>query len=187
MRQLLEDNTETPHKGNQAPSKTALKRFGKKMAVGVCVSVMVLVACSSNEPIKSPPKIFSMDKEKRDHVSFMGRWRATAHAGLIMIPRINSVSVRCSKSEMSCRETLAQLFTPAEDKNVGHFLSAVDLVYPVVEWSDTLIRAEIKAPVADIELRISLADETAERSFRETRSRGVDTADPKISRHWTLE
>jgi hypothetical protein len=41
--------------------------------------------------------------------------------------------------------------------------------------------------VADLELRLSLSDLSVERSFRETKARGDDTADPKNAGHWVLE
>jgi len=89
---------------------------------------------------------------------------------------------------MTCTETIALLFGPDDKTPDGVsrlFLQTND--YKVIEWSSTTIVARENAPVADIELRISLADRSAERSSRETKARGSETANPGISRHWVLE
>ena len=156
--------------------------------IGALICCLVLLSCSRIDSIRSPQKTFRIDKVDGTYAYLTGRWRATFQPELVMmIPKVNTVSIECNNREMACTEILAILFTSAEDKIVGNVLTTMKNNYQIVEWSDSLIRAEIKAPVADIELRIALVDKSAERSFRETKARGSDTADPTISRHWVLE
>ena len=57
------------------------------------------------------------------------------------------------------------------------FLRLASTDFKFIEWSSARIIARDEAHVADIELRISLSDRAAERSFRETKARASETAD----------
>jgi hypothetical protein len=139
-------------------------------AIGGCISGHV--------EMEPPAKWFVIDDASLS-VSFHGQWRATAQAGVVMTWAANTVEVKCERVSAQCEEALALLYTRQD-------LDVVRLTYRVSEWTDSLIRAKSAGAVGDFELRISLADKVAERSFRETKARGSETADPSIVRNWVL-
>jgi hypothetical protein len=59
--------------------------------------------------------------------------------------------------------------------------------FRVLEWSQTKIVARAEPRVADIDIRISLIDHSAERTSRETEVRGAIGADPLSIEQWILE
>jgi hypothetical protein len=59
--------------------------------------------------------------------------------------------------------------------------------YQIIDWTNDIINAKREAPVADIQITISLKDNFAEKSFRETKARGSDTANPNVYGKWILE
>jgi len=97
----------------------------------------------------------------------------------------NTVSVMCGRDTAQCEEIIAVMYA-ADDKVPRPSLDIVRLTYSVLEWTDQVVRAHSPAPIGDFEMRISIADQTAERSFRETKGRGSTTADPMIVRNWVL-
>lgn len=150
--------------------------------------LLVAASCSRSEAVRSPSKRVDIRDQSGFHVTLEGRWRATTQPGFAVIPRVNTTSGSCSKKSMTCTEMIALLFRPEDKTPDGvRLLFLQTNNYEVIEWSSTTILAREKAPVADVELRISLGDRSAERSSRETKARGSETADPNISRHWVLE
>jgi hypothetical protein len=71
--------------------------------------------------------------------------------------------------------------------NLSGRLSVIMFEHQILEWSDTVVRTQAQPPAADIEIHISLVDRFAERSQRETSTRGALLADPSRVQHWTLE
>jgi hypothetical protein len=59
--------------------------------------------------------------------------------------------------------------------------------FRVIEWTATTIIAQAELRAADIHLRISLADESAERTSRETAARGAQGANPANVTKWVLQ
>ena len=47
--------------------------------------------------------------------------------------------------------------------------------------------AKQETPLADIDLRISVKDGAAEKTYRETKARGAANADPKVVHAWVLQ
>jgi hypothetical protein len=140
--------------------------------------------CMRHVEMDPPPKWFLIDAASSS-VSFHGQWRPTAQAGILMNWAANTVEVTCDHASMQCEEVLALLYAPG-----GPFprrsLDLVRLTYRVSEWTDSIIRADSASPAGDFELRISLTDKVAERSFRETKGRGSENADPSIVRNWVF-
>jgi hypothetical protein len=129
-----------------------------------------------------------VDKETKSMVSFEGRWKAISQQKIEMLPPINTVVGHCNKKTLTCSETLALYYRPDDRTPSGDpYLYPQTHDYRVIEWTSTRIIAREEAPVADIEIRISLVDKSIERSAKETTARGSMTADPNISRHWILE
>jgi hypothetical protein len=123
-------------------------------------------------------------------VRFEGRWRTVSNSGseTAGIPRLNTAEGLCIRATMSCSENIAKLYNPSEwPGRPNGFLRVANTEFKVIEWSPARVVARYEAPVADIELRISLMDHSVERSFRETKARGSESANSKIARHWVLE
>jgi hypothetical protein len=59
--------------------------------------------------------------------------------------------------------------------------------FRVIEWTATTITARAEPRAADIDFRISLADESAERTSRETSARGAQSPDPTNVAQWVLQ
>jgi hypothetical protein len=59
--------------------------------------------------------------------------------------------------------------------------------FHVVDWSHDVIVARAESRAADIDLRISLVDRTAERTSRETAARGASQAKAEELHVWRLE
>ena len=59
--------------------------------------------------------------------------------------------------------------------------------FRVIEWTGTTIAARAEPRAADIDLRISLTNRTAERSSRETAARGAQGGNPQNVTQWVLQ
>jgi len=59
--------------------------------------------------------------------------------------------------------------------------------FRVLEWPQNSIVARAQPRAADVDLRISLVDKTAERTSRETAARGAKGANPTGVHLWRLE
>ncbi len=152
--------------------------------VFVFVLIAVLGGCKGHVEIDPPAKWFLIH-EAPPSVSFHGQWRPTAQAGVVMNWAANTVEVTCNYAAAQCEEVLALLYTPG-GPFMRHGLVLVRFTYRVSEWTDSIIRADSASSVGDFELRISLVDKVAERSFRETTARGSESADPSIARNWVF-
>lgn len=158
------------------------------MAICRMALAVVLAAvggCAGQVQVDPPTMSFHIE-EASSSVSFHGQWRPTVKAGSLMNWAANAVSVRCDRDSARCEEIIAVLYGP-DERFPRHNLDLVTLTYTVSEWTDSIIRASSAAPVGDFELRISMADKVAERSFRETKGRGAEGADPCIVRNWVLD
>ncbi len=106
------------------------------------------------------------------------------------MPRLNSVRVECDRTARVCNEYVAKLIQKTDDP-----ISAVERPYlflmkeqfRVIEWTGTTITARAEARAADIDLRVSLTDRTAERTSRETALRGAQGANPENVSQWVLQ
>jgi len=146
---------------------------------------LVAISCSQPDEIRSPLRKVNVEDS---YVTFEGRWRSIAQTGSIKLPRLNTVSGICDRETRTCQENIARLYGKGEWlANSPGYLSVTNLEFRVIEWSSARIVARYEAPVADFELRVSLPDRSVERSFRETKARGSETADSKIAGHWVLE
>lgn len=168
-----------------------MKRNRKRLfpvLVFAALSAPILFAgCGSNPNVSTPEK--SIEKSELG-VFVEGRWKEkSGHSANKIIPRINFTNIDCNKESMRCKETEALLWSPNENKlHPGSLLYTQSFDYIITEWtSEDVIKAERRPPVADIEIKISLKDNFAEKSFRETKSRGAETADANVYGHWVLD
>jgi hypothetical protein len=89
---------------------------------------------------------------------------------------------------MMCKEVESFVFTPKEQPILKkNLLYNEEFTYQIIDLTNDIIKAKRSAPVADIEIIISLKDNFAEKSFRETKARGSETANPDIYGKWVLE
>jgi hypothetical protein len=142
-------------------------------------------ACSEADKISSPPRDIRLID---NYVFVQGRWKKTTKTNYHKLSRINSTYITCDKKSMTCKESTAVLITPEDEPELKlRTLYVVDHTYRIIDWSDDIINAKSEGLVADFAIRISLKDKFAERSFRETKARGSETADPNVYEHWILE
>lgn len=165
-------------------------------AVLPLLALLSMTACSRREPpAVASNKSAALPIELRtksittlgDYVVINGHWKQIAgpKAG---VAKLNSIYLECSKTKRVCEETRAEIWTSDEWKTDRLTLEIQPSeVFPILSWSNGTIVARREAPVADIDLKISTTDQTAERSFRETRARGSETADPNVWRQYVLE
>ena len=149
---------------------------GSKLGLAlILLSCLILGSCTAqSQEITSPLR--SVNVVAEGYVFAGGRWTQTAGTDDdSLISGTNTVRIVCNHIEERCSETIAYINT----EGVSTILDILSFDYGVIEWSDDFIRAVYHAPVADIELRIDLNEESAERHFRETGATGV-------LRFWTL-
>jgi hypothetical protein len=100
-----------------------------------------------------------------------GRWRLQGRRNPdFSLARLNSSYILCSRDAMMCDETVAELRTPDDGERLGinsGELLATCHTYRVTEWTDSVLVAISRKPVADLVIRIDLKEESAERLFRE--------------------
>lgn len=149
--------------------------------------LLILSGCSDVDSIESPRKIFNI--LNNGNLYLEGRWeQAASTATERIIPKDNAIAIFCDRRSGVCIENEA-LFTLKEKVSFvqAPLLHTEQYSYVITEWSDTTIKAERKTPAADVEIKISLADKSAEKGWRETAARGNDTANPYKAASWALK
>jgi len=158
-----------------------------KIVIAIIFNFLLGLMCASSEAdeISSPPKDI---RSFGNYVSIQGRWKKTTKTNYHKLSRINSTYITCDKKSMTCKENTAVLVTPEDEPDFKlRSLYIVDVTYRIINWSSDIINAKYEGLVADFEIRISIKDNYAERSFRETKARGSETADPNVYERWILE
>jgi len=123
-----------------------------------------------------------------NQVVVKGRWKRINGTVKLNKPPIINTTITCDKLTMTCREIIAGVVTPEEVELFKKpYLFVEETPYKIINWANGIINAKHEAIAADFELRISLKDEFVERRWRETKSRGSNTSDPKNYEHWILE
>ena len=175
--------------------KTAATLLAVLLFAGLASSEQreVQVSCSplGTLEVRGIPKRVSTPAEHREagFVSATGMWRlASEGRHAVQLPRANSVEIVCDEATRRCREAIAMLYGKEDAKRVRMdategFLDVQTYEYEITEWSDTLIRAITRRPVADIEIQVSLSNQTASRLYRER----PDATDKPISNHYVLD
>jgi len=165
----------------------------RRASVTLALCCLILTLSSGcNRPlneVRRNPRLFTHAKtDSGEWLGLEGHWRSPSDRYSIELPRINSVAVDCLRKRMVCVEHLAKLIQPGEDGGlVTHpTLFAFGNEYRIVEWSDSTLIARYEPRAADIELRVSFADKTAERTYRETSARGATGISAEV-RQWILE
>jgi hypothetical protein len=147
--------------------------------------LMLLFGCSDIDSIESPRKSI---KKADNVISAEGRWKALQGTKPNIISKINFTSITCDRTTMTCKEMESLLFTPKEQSLLKkNLLYNQEFVYQITDLTDDIVKAKRSPPVADVEISISLKDNFAEKSFRETKARDSETANPDVYGKWVLE
>ena len=153
-------------------------------------AAVLLVAVSVyGEQITTDRKQFFISNDGR-YVVLQGTWRRISQRATVEIPHVNSVRIECHRSGRVCSEYVAKLIQKADDPTGAverPYLILMKEQFRVIEWTATTITARAEPRAADVDLRISLADESAERTSRETAARGAQGANPTNVTQWVLQ
>ena len=129
-------------------------------------AALLFVVSARGAEITTDQKQFVVSSDRR-HIMVQGTWRRISERATVEVPRVNSVRIECGTMERP------YLFLMKEQ-------------FRVIEWTGTTITARAEPRAADIDLRISLADRSVERTSRETGSRGAQGAKPENVSQWVL-
>ena len=98
--------------------------------------------------------------------------------------------IECDRTTGVCSEYIAKFIQKTDDPTCSmerSYLFLMNEQFRVIEWTETTITARAEPRAADIDLRISFADRSAERMSRETESRGAKGANSQNVTQWVLE
>jgi len=153
------------------------------------VLILLLTVSVRGEQIATDEKNVLVSGDGRS-VVLQGTWRRTSQRPTVEVPHVNSVRIECDRTARICNEYVAKFIEKTDD-----LLGAVERPhlflmkeqFRVMEWTGTTIAARAETRAADIDLRISLTDRTAERSSPETGARGAQGANPQNVTQWVLQ
>ena len=119
-----------------------------------------------------------------------GTWHRISERATVEVPRVNSVRIECDRTAGVCNEYVAKFIQKTDDPTdtmERPYLFLMKEQFRVIEWTGTTITARAEPRAADIDLRISFADRSAERTSRETGSRGAKGANSQNVTQWVLQ
>lgn len=151
--------------------------------------IVALATLGRAEEIRTNPKLFQV-AQSREIIIIEGTWRNVTGGPSVQIPQANSVRVECHRNLKTCIEHIAKLIRPSDDSSGSikqPTLFVMKEEFRVLEWSQNSIVARAQPRAADVDLRISLVDKTAERTSRETAARGAKGANLTSVHLWMLE
>jgi hypothetical protein len=129
------------------------------------------------------------EDEARDVVFVRGRWKVTSDPDRNALPVVNTVDVTCQKETRTCREVIAGVYSnldAANLKTASSWLTIFSMNFEIIRWTDSTVQAVARPSAADIDILISLEHKTAERTARETGTRGAKGASA-VPEKWMLE
>ena len=154
-------------------------RLSAIAAIFTAISVLAQAAAAFlGAEITTDQKQFVVSSD-RTSVMVHGTWHRIAERPTVEVPRVNSVRIECDRTAGVCNEYVAK-FIQKSDYPTGTVerahLFLMKEQFRVIEWTGTTITARADPRAGDIDLRISFADHSAERTSRETESRGAKGA-----------
>ena len=157
-----------------------------KKIILILIIVSLFSSWSDLNDIRSPRKSI---KKVAEFVLVEGRWKTISATTVVeRISNINFTSITCDLKNKTCNENLSLLQNPKENELYKKpMLYSLKFTYQITDWTNDIIKAKWDAPVADVEIIISLKDNIAEKSYRETKARGSETSNPNIYGKWVLE
>ena len=151
------------------------------------IAVVLLAVSVHAEQIKTDRKNFHVSADD-SYVVLQGTWHRISRRPNVEVPQVNSVRIECDRTARICSEYVAKFIQKTDDPRLGgSHLFLMKEKFHVIEWTRSTITARAEPRAADIDLRISLTDRTAERSSRETASRGAQGANPQNVTQWVLQ
>jgi hypothetical protein len=159
-----------------------------RVATLIAGAALLLVVSARGAEITTDQKQFVFSSDRK-HVVVQGTWHRISQRATVEVPRVNSVRIECDRTARVCNEYVAKFIQKADDPIAVErpHLFLMKEQFRVIEWTATTITARAKPRAADIHLRISLADESAERTSRETAARGAQGANPANVTKWVLQ
>jgi len=152
-------------------------------------AILLLGVSARAEQITTDQKAFTVSADGR-YIVLQGTWRRFSQRATVEVPDVNSVRIECDRTAGICHEYVAKFIQKTDDP-IGAverpYLFLMKEQFRVLEWTGTTITARAEPRAADIDLRISLVDRTAERTSRETASRGAQGANPQSVTRWVLQ
>jgi hypothetical protein len=152
-------------------------------------AALLLVVSARRAEITTDQKQFVISSDGRQ-VMIQGTWRLISQRATVEVPLVNSVRVECDRTTRVCNEYVAKLIQKTDDPTgtiERPYLFLMKEQFRVIEWTGTTITARAEPRAADIDLRISFADRSAERTSRETGSRGAKGANSQNVTQWVLQ
>lgn len=146
-----------------------------------------LAGCGARDIRSNPKRVSGHDGDSLVHAQ--GRWLAVAGTdSLSMIPRVNAVEVTCDRRKGECLEARASLVTPDDDgvsADFGALFTHIER-YQITSFADGVLVARAAGLAYDLELRIDIKSQSAQRFARETAARGATMVDATRLLEWVL-
>ena len=152
-------------------------------------AALLLVVSTRGAEITTDQKQFVVSSDRR-HVMVQGTWGRISERATVEVPRVNSVRIECDRTAGVCNEYVAKFIQKTDDPAVTMerpYLFLMKEQFRIITWTGTTITARAEPRAANIDLRISLADRSAERTSRETGSRGAQGANSQNVTQWVLQ
>ena len=160
-----------------------------RVATLIAGAALLLVVSARGAEVTTDRKHFVLSNDRR-HVVVQGAWHRISQRATVEVPRVNSVRIECDRTAGICNEYVAKFIQKADDPIEAveqPHLFLMKEQFRVIEWTATTITARAQPRAADIHLSISLADESAERTSRETAARGAQGTNPANVTKWVLQ
>lgn len=146
-----------------------------------------LAVCAPREIRSNPKRVTGYNGDSL--VAAQGRWLAVAGTdSLAMIPRINAVEVQCDRRTGECLEARASFVTPDDDGINADFDALFTHIehYQITSFANGIVVARAAGLAFDMEIRIDIRSQTAQRFARETAARGATMVDSTRVLEWVL-
>jgi hypothetical protein len=151
----------------------------------IFLSLFISGCAKADDSVRSMPFAFDANANV---VRLSGRWVTDQTLDAPLLAKVNTAEIICTKRRMSCVEAVALLLTPDDNPRApGELLFSVLGEYRIESWSDASVVAISEKKVADVTLRIDLANRRVSRRHQETKARGSESADPTFIVDWRLE
>ena len=160
-----------------------------RIATLTVVAALLLVVFARGAEITTDQKQFEVSSDRR-HVMVQGTWHRISERATVEVPRINGVRIECDRTAGVCNEYVAKFIQKTDDPTGNMerpYLFLMKEQFRIIEWTGTTITARAEPRAADIDLRISFVDRSAERTSRETGSRGGKGANSQNVTQWVLQ
>ena len=140
------------------------------MATLTAGAALLLVVSARGAEITPDLKQLVVSNDRR-HVTIQGTCGRISERATVEVPLINSVRIECDRTVGVCNEYVAKFIQKTDDPAgtmEQPYLFLMKEQFRIIQWTGTTITARAEPRAADIDLRISLSDRSAERTSRET-------------------